>query len=192
MNRAGVDSALLAEIRHSAHDFLQRRNQKQRKRMAVPIDRGYWREIAGIGWLGMCVPETRGGLGLGWHAMAVVLEEAGRAQLSETLVAAAVLPTVVLVQPRDEVGAAERQRLLQDICAGSRIVGLAWQRIDGQLHVHEATDCAVSAAVRGDGYVLHGEIRHVIPGDGVDGWLGWWGNNALLRVRRYGWPCYDG
>jgi len=171
MNPAGADPALLAQIRRSAHDFLQRREQKPRKRLAAPPDRDYWREIAGVGWLGMCVSEALGGLDLGWHAMAVVMEEAGRAQLPEPLVAAAVLPTAVLGALHDDVGVVARQRLLQDICAGSRIVGLAWQQTDGQLEAREIAGCGVCATLRADRYVLDGEIRHVIPGDGVNGWL---------------------
>ncbi|WP_241117437.1 acyl-CoA dehydrogenase family protein, partial [Achromobacter xylosoxidans] len=85
---SGVDHDLIEEIRDSARDFLQRRDQRQRKRAEAPPDRDYWREIAGVGWLGMSVPETLGGLGLGWRAMAAVLEEAGRSQLPEPLVGA--------------------------------------------------------------------------------------------------------
>ncbi|MBO1113263.1 acyl-CoA dehydrogenase [Bordetella petrii] len=167
-----ADTALIEAVRDSARDFLRRRDQKQRKRLGAPPDRGYWREIAEVGWLGMAVPEPLGGLGLGWHAMAAVMEEAGRAQLPEPLVASAVLPGAVLARLHDETGAGARRRLLQDLCAGARIVGLAWQETDGQLEAGEATGAfGVSAALRENAYVLNGEKRHVIPGDGVDGWL---------------------
>ena len=78
---SAADHELIEEIRDSARDFLQRRDQRQRKRRTPGGDRAYWQEIAAVGWLGMSVPEPLGGLGLGWHAMAAVLEEAGRAQL---------------------------------------------------------------------------------------------------------------
>ncbi|WP_249292219.1 acyl-CoA dehydrogenase family protein [Achromobacter ruhlandii] len=104
---SGVDHDLIEEIRDSARDFLQRRDQRQRKRAEAPPDRDYWREIAGVGWLGMSVPETLGGLGLGWRAMAAVLEEAGRAQLPEPLGGAGVLPAALLARDAP-VGAARR------------------------------------------------------------------------------------
>ncbi|MFY4261273.1 acyl-CoA dehydrogenase [Achromobacter xylosoxidans] len=168
---SGVDHDLIEEIRDSARDFLQRRDQRQRKRGAAPADRDYWREIAEVGWLDMSVPEALGGLELGWRAMAAVLEEAGRAQLPEPLVAAGVLPAALLarIEPIDK---ASRDALLQAVCAGESLIGLAWQETEGQLEAGEAaTAFGVSVIEREGAYVLNGEKRHVIPGAGVDGWL---------------------
>ncbi|WP_368931584.1 acyl-CoA dehydrogenase [Achromobacter xylosoxidans] len=168
---SGIDHDLIEEIRDSARDFLQRRDQRQRKRGAAPADRGYWREIAEVGWLGMSVPEALGGLELGWRAMAAVLEEAGRAQLPEPLVAAGVLPAALLarIEPVDQ---ASRDALLQALSAGESLIGLAWQETEGQLEAGEAaTAFGVSVIEREGAYVLNGEKRHVIPGAGVDGWL---------------------
>ncbi|MFY3307036.1 acyl-CoA dehydrogenase [Achromobacter ruhlandii] len=168
---SGVDHDLIEEIRDSARDFLQRRDQRQRKRAETPPDRDYWREIAGVGWLGMSVPETLGGLGLGWRAMAAVLEEAGRAQLPEPLVGAGVLPAALLARIAP-VDAARRDALLQAVCAGETLLGLAWQETEGQLEAGEAaTAFGVSVIEREGAYVLNGEKRHVVPGAGVDGWL---------------------
>lgn len=168
---SGVDHDLIEEIRDSARDFLQRRDQRQRKRAETPPDRDYWREIAGVGWLGMSVPETLGGLGLGWRAMAAVLEEAGRAQLPEPLVGAGVLPAALLARIAP-VDAARRDALLQAVCGGETLLGLAWQETEGQLEAGEAaTAFGVSVIEREGAYVLNGEKRHVVPGAGVDGWL---------------------
>ncbi|MFY3132547.1 acyl-CoA dehydrogenase [Achromobacter ruhlandii] len=168
---SGVDHDLIEEIRDSARDFLQRRDQRQRKRAETPPDRDYWREIAGVGWLGMSVPETLGGLGLGWRAMAAVLEEAGRAQLPEPLVGAGVLPAALLARI-EPVDAARRDALLQAVCGGETLLGLAWQETEGQLEAGEAaTAFGVSVIEREGAYVLNGEKRHVVPGAGVDGWL---------------------
>ncbi|MCI1837952.1 MAG: acyl-CoA dehydrogenase family protein [Achromobacter ruhlandii] len=168
---SGVDHDLIEEICDSARDFLQRRDQRQRKRAETPPDRDYWREIAGVGWLGMSVPETLGGLGLGWRAMAAVLEEAGRAQLPEPLVGAGVLPAALLARI-EPVDAARRDALLQAVCGGETLLGLAWQETEGQLEAGEAaTAFGVSVIEREGAYVLNGEKRHVVPGAGVDGWL---------------------
>jgi alkylation response protein AidB-like acyl-CoA dehydrogenase len=166
------DTALIEEIRDSARGFLRRRDQRRRKRLVSTPDRDYWREIAEVGWLGMSVPEARGGLGLDWHAMAAVLEEAGRFQLPEPLVAAAVLPTAVLMGLADDAAASARQSLLQDICAGTRMVALAWQETEGQLEAGEAAGTfGVNVILCEGAHVLNGEKRHVIPGEGMDGWL---------------------
>ena len=169
---SAVDHELIEEIRDSARDFLQRRDQRQRKRHAATLDREYWQEIAAVGWLGMSVPEARGGLGLGWHAMAAVMEEAGRAQLPEPLAGAGVLSTALLagITPGGDAGA--RDRLLEAVCAGTRIVGLAWQETEGQLEAGEAAGAfGVTVTAREGAYVLNGEKRHVIPGADADGWL---------------------
>ena len=168
---SGVDHDLIEEIRDSARDFLQRRDQRQRKRGEATADRDYWREIAEVGWLGMSVPEPLGGLGLGWRAMAAVLEEAGRAQLPEPLVGAGVLPAALLARI-EPVDAARRDALLQAVCGGDTLIGLAWQETEGQLEAGEAaTAFGVSVTEREGAYVLNGEKRHVMPGAGVDGWL---------------------
>ncbi|WP_445658734.1 acyl-CoA dehydrogenase [Achromobacter sp. NCFB-sbj8-Ac1-l] len=167
----GIDPDLIEEIRDSARDFLQRRDQRQRKRSATAPDRDYWREIAEVGWIGMSVPEAQGGLGLPWRAMAAVLEEAGRAQLPEPLVAAGVLPAALLARLAP-VDAARRDALLQAVCGGAMLIGLAWQETEGQLEAGEAaTAFGVSVIEREGAYVLNGEKRHVVPGAGVDGWL---------------------
>ncbi|MCH4596593.1 acyl-CoA dehydrogenase family protein, partial [Achromobacter xylosoxidans] len=110
-------------------------------------------------------------LGLGWRAMAAVLEEAGRSQLPEPLVGAGVLPAALLARIAP-VDAARRDALLQAVCGGETLLGLAWQETEGQLEAGEAaTAFGVSVIEREGAYVLNGEKRHVVPGAGVDGWL---------------------
>ncbi|WP_144637501.1 acyl-CoA dehydrogenase [Bordetella genomosp. 13] len=167
-----IDESLIDEIRDSARDFLRRRDHRARKRLAAPADRAQWREIAEMGWLGMHVPEARGGLGLGLAAMAAVMEEAGRAQLPEPLLAAGVLPAAVLARLAGNAGADARADLLERIIAADLLVGLAWQEADGQLEASESAGAFGVTATPHDGAcVLNGEKRHVLPGAGVDGWL---------------------
>ncbi|KXJ65707.1 acyl-CoA dehydrogenase [Achromobacter xylosoxidans] len=169
---SAADHELIEEIRDSARDFLQRRDQRQRKRRTPGGDRAYWQEIASVGWLGMSVPEALGGLGLGWHAMAAVLEEAGRAQLPEPLVGAGVLSTALLARITPAGDAAVRDALLQALCAGEKMVGLAWQETEGQIDAGESAGAfGVTFTAREGAYVLNGEKRHVVPGADVDGWL---------------------
>lgn len=169
---SAVDLDLIEAIRDSARDLLSRRDQRQRKRAAGGVDRAYWRELAEAGWLGMSVPESLGGLGLGWHALAAVIEEAGRAQLPEPLVGAGVLGATLLANLQPLSGFPLRDTLLQTLCDGTRMIGLAWQETEGQLEAGEAAGVfGVSVTAREGAYVLNGEKRHVIGGDDVDGWL---------------------
>ena len=50
------------------------------------VDWPIWRQIAELGWLGIMVPEARGGLGLAAHDMCALLEGVGRVLLPEPLV----------------------------------------------------------------------------------------------------------
>lgn len=169
---SAADHELIEEIRDSARDFLQRRDQRQRKRRTPGGERAYWQEIAAVGWLGMSVPEALGGLELGWHAMAAVLEEAGRAQLPEPLVGAGVLSTALLARINPAGDGTVRDALLQALCAGEKRVGLAWQETEGQLEAGESAGAfGVTVTAREGAYVLNGEKRHVVPGADVDGWL---------------------
>lgn len=169
---SAVDLDLIEAIRDSARDLLSRRDQRQRKRAAGGVDRAYWRELAEAGWLGMSVPESQGGLGLGWHALAAVIEEAGRAQLPEPLVGAGVLGATLLTNIQPLPGSPLRDTLLQTLCDGTRMIGLAWQETEGQLEAGEAAGVfGVSVTAREGAYVLNGEKRHVIGGGDVDGWL---------------------
>ncbi|ANN72877.1 acyl-CoA dehydrogenase [Bordetella bronchialis] len=75
-------------------------------------------------------------------------------------------------QSEDRRLSAARRQLLRQICEGDCMVALAWQESEGQLEAGEAAGAfGVSVASREGAYVLNGEKRHVIPGQGVDGWL---------------------
>ncbi|WP_241137038.1 acyl-CoA dehydrogenase, partial [Achromobacter xylosoxidans] len=86
-------------------------------------------------------------------------------------VGAGVLPAALLARIAP-VDAARRDALLQAVCGGETLLGLAWQETEGQLEAGEAaTAFGVSVIEREGAYVLNGEKRHVVPGAGVDGWL---------------------
>ncbi|MEW2530059.1 acyl-CoA dehydrogenase family protein [Streptomyces sp. NPDC047071] len=51
------------------------------------LDRGLWRALGEAGFFALCVPEARGGLGLGAAEAVLVFEEAGRALLPGPLAA---------------------------------------------------------------------------------------------------------
>jgi alkylation response protein AidB-like acyl-CoA dehydrogenase len=53
-----------------------------------------WARIAGLGWPGLLVPETQGGLGLGLVDMTVVMEEMGRLPFPGPFFSSAVLATL--------------------------------------------------------------------------------------------------
>jgi alkylation response protein AidB-like acyl-CoA dehydrogenase len=92
---------------------------------------GIWKEIAGLGWLGLHVPPEHGGEGAGLPELAVVVEELGR-----VVAPGPFLPTVLASAVLVEAGPPELQSaLLPGLANGSRIgaVGLAGIEADGHV-----------------------------------------------------------
>jgi alkylation response protein AidB-like acyl-CoA dehydrogenase len=69
-------------LRDAARELLDARASSEQVRKVLTSDDGYdvelWREMAAQGWLAIDVPESEGGLGLGFVEVAVLAEEIGR------------------------------------------------------------------------------------------------------------------
>lgn len=91
-------------------------------RFAPPgFDRSVWREMCELGWLGLRLPEERGGIGLGMFEYCALLEELGRRLAPEPLIEAAAVAALLEGALRD------------DVLAGRQIVLPAWQEGIGGL-----------------------------------------------------------
>jgi len=88
-------------LRDAAADFFAADRPAQRLREwrgKLPgHERARWQRMAGLGWLGLCLPEALGGSGLGAAEAVVLLERCGRALAPEPLVAGALLPAWALL-----------------------------------------------------------------------------------------------
>ena len=104
----------------------------------------FWDELAGLGWLGLALPESAGGEGYGVAELAVVLEELGRA-----VAPGPALPTTwaALVLRKADGGVPDG--LLADLAAGRAIGTVA---LDGRVQAGEdgtrgATDPVLCGAL---------------------------------------------
>ncbi len=79
------------------------------------FDRGTWRDMCEMGWLGLRIPENDGGSGLGAREFCGLAEELGAGLVPEPLIAAAMAAQLL---PADQ---------LAPVLAGERIVLAAWQ-----------------------------------------------------------------
>jgi len=110
-------------LRQAARDFLAAELPLERSRRVMEQDpRGYdpahWMRLADMGYLGLTVPASAGGQGLGAVELAVVLEEMGRV--------CAPGPYLDVALAADLLGAAGgNEPLLQELCAGRTLVTLA-------------------------------------------------------------------
>ena len=113
-------------LRSSARDFLTKEAPMTYVRKMMEDERGYtdelWRKMAGLGWMGLILPEAHGGSGLDFVDMVVVLEEMGRAVLPGPFFSTVILAGIALV----EGGSAEQKaKYLPKIADGSLKATLA-------------------------------------------------------------------
>jgi alkylation response protein AidB-like acyl-CoA dehydrogenase len=130
-------------LRDAARDLLDAQASPDRVRAHVasgePYDPKLWRAVVDQGWMGIAVPEDRGGLGLGMVEVAVVAEEVGR-HVAPVPFGPSVL--ALSVAPGDW---AER------LVAGEAVGCVAW-----------------GGLVEADGDVLSGRPEPVVGGPGAD------------------------
>jgi alkylation response protein AidB-like acyl-CoA dehydrogenase len=125
-------------------------------------DRAVWRQMAELGWLGILVPESYGGMGLGLTDTAVIAEGLARALVPEPFTSSAVLATTALCASQNET---LKRELLPALVGGSSIATLAWQEEAGQLdHQH----IAMRATPFEGGYRLTGTKKYVTGAAGAD------------------------
>src|SRR5437660_8366169 len=112
-------------LRKSARDFLAKECAMTYVRQMMEDERGFrdeqWQQMAGLGWMGLVLPEEFGGAGLDFVDMVVVLEGWGRWVLPGPFFSTLVGAVAVL----DAGSAAQKQEWLPKIAAGEARVTLA-------------------------------------------------------------------
>ncbi len=97
--------------------------EQVRKFVETPegFDRALWNRMAELGWVGLCVPETYGGVGLDLETLMVVLEETGR-----TLFPSPLVSTVLASQAIARFGSeAQQAAWLPGLADGTRVGSFA-------------------------------------------------------------------
>ena len=115
------DSSHAGMLAQSVGDFVKRGADLPRVRALAQthadFDAAQWRQLAELGWLGILVPESCCGLGLGLAEAAIVAEGLGRALTPEPYTAVAVLAACVLEQSAGPL----RDELLTGLASGERV-----------------------------------------------------------------------
>src|SRR3954462_13595015 len=113
-------------IQDSARDFVRGTCTRE---TLLEIDRNpglvmqkLWREMAGLGWTGMAIPETYGGTGNCATDVAVLFEELGTGPVPGPLFSSAVLCARILLDGASEEA---RRAWLPLIASGERVFALA-------------------------------------------------------------------
>ena len=115
----------------TASDFLAKRDSRGAARALLEAETeglpAFWDDLASLGWLGLHLPEERGGSGFGLPELVVVVEELGRAVAPGPFVPTVIASAVIDAVAPDELAA----RLLPGLADGS---GLRWHRAHVRHH----------------------------------------------------------
>ena len=167
-------------LARTAREFVNGRSSLKRIRRlrdardADGFSRELWHEMAGLGWLGIVVPEEYGGAGLGWLELMVVLEELGRGLMPEPMISTVLLGTSALLLGG---GDAHKREHLPAVVGGERLLAVAYQEPRSR---YDLNHVEARAEKSGSGWLLTGEKAHVIDGHVVD-WL-------IVSARTSGGP----
>lgn len=116
-----MDREILGLIGDAARAFVRQRGGAARVRAgldrAPAFDRDEWSAVVAQGWLGLMVPERKGGLGLSAPALSVLLR-----QLGDGLVMSPVLPAIATATLLASLDTAAADALLADLLAGRSLV----------------------------------------------------------------------
>ncbi|MFC2011594.1 acyl-CoA dehydrogenase family protein [Chloroflexota bacterium] len=141
-------------LRTMGRDFLADKCPKTLVRELEADEKGYsldlWREMVGLGWMGLVFPEEYGGSGMTFLDLAVLMEETGRACLPGPYFSTVVLGGLpILNHGSDE----QKQEYLFKIANGEAIFTLALTESSAG---YGAGSIEVTAVADGDNYVING------------------------------------
>ncbi|TDP63756.1 acyl-CoA dehydrogenase family protein [Roseateles toxinivorans] len=123
-----------------------------------------WQALAGLGLMGLAVPEAHGGMGFGAVDAMVVMEELGRGLVLEPYAQVALMACSALQAAPEALQAA----WLPKIAGGEALVVLAHQERAARYRLNHVTTTAVSGAT---GWMISG-AKSVVPcGDRADAFI---------------------
>ena len=121
-----------------------------------------WKKLAEQGWLGLIVPEAYGGMGLGVVDLVVLMEEMGRAVVPGPFFSTVLLGGLSILEAGSE---AQKKAWLPKLTSGEARATLAWMEPSADLGARGVT---LSAAAKGNGYVLNGSKLFVPDAHSAD------------------------
>jgi alkylation response protein AidB-like acyl-CoA dehydrogenase len=124
------------------------------------FDADVWREIAELGWLGVAVPEGRGGVGLSLAEVVPIVEQMGRNLLASPFVQTTLVQQALLLGGTDEQQAEWLPRL-----AAGKVGTLALCEAHGDWDV---TNIMATAVLSNGTLSLHGTKNFALWADSAD------------------------
>ena len=157
-------------LQRSAHEFTSGKSSLRRIRELRDSETGegfsrpLWQEMAALGWLGIQIPVSLGGAGLGATELSLVLGEMGRGLMPEPILSTVLLGANAILLGGDE---AQQREHLPAIAAGKRLFALAYQEPGKR---YDPIWIDTRAVRRGSDWVIDGAKAHVLDGHAAD-WI---------------------
>jgi acyl-CoA dehydrogenase len=154
-------------LRDTARSFLSENapvahlRQLRDSRDEIGFSRPLWQRFAEMGFTGVLIPESHGGMGLGHAEAGLVMEEIGRHLSVSPLLASGIVAATALRLAGSE---AQQQVWLPALAAGERLATLA---VD-EHSKHRPLHVALTATPSGEGYLLDGAKTFVLDGHVAD------------------------
>ncbi len=155
------------ELRRTAESFLADNSSSDDVRRAMETERGYdealWKRIGGeLGWPAVIVPESYGGIGLGYVDLIALLEPMGAALLCSPFFSTVCLGANALLAAGTEE---QKERYLPAIAAGELTATLALTESNGRWDAEAVT---ATLSREGDSLILGGTKSYVPDGHTAD------------------------
>ena len=142
-------------LRKSARDFLTAECPKTKVRELEESDEGYsselWGKMAGLGWMGLAIPEEYDGMGMTFQDLTVLLEEMGRNILPGPFICTVVQGAYAIL----EAGNAEQKKEFLPKIANGKVIFTTALMEPGGIY-YEPDGINMKAAAKGDEFVIKG------------------------------------
>jgi alkylation response protein AidB-like acyl-CoA dehydrogenase len=152
-----MDLALSEEqemLKTMARDFLTDKLPKTVVKEMEESEPGYspelWKEMAGLGWMGLAFPEKYGGSDMSFLDLAILLEEMGRACLPGPYFSTVVLGGSTILDAGSEE---QKGEYLPKIASGELVFTLALTEPSAR---YDADSIETKATTDKDGYIING------------------------------------
>ena len=142
-------------LKKSARDFLTAECPKTKVRELEEDEKGYspelWGKMAGLGWMGLAIPEEYDGMGMSFQDLTILIEEMGRNVLPGPFGCTVVEGATFLMEAGTEE---QKKEYLPQIASGKAIFATALLEPGGVYY--EPEGIRLEAVAQGDNYVLNG------------------------------------
>jgi alkylation response protein AidB-like acyl-CoA dehydrogenase len=125
-------------------------------------DKKVWRHMGELGWLGLAMPESVGGLGGSFVDACLIVEKLGATLVPEPLVPSVLVAGLALARHGTE---AQKQKCLPSMVAGETSLALAHVEQDSR---YDAAHVATRAEKAGGDFKLTGRKEWVLNGQAAD------------------------